>query len=76
MENELFKIMIFPKNKKGSNVVTLDNIDEYYCTDKMFYAHENLSNVTHYYAIDSIEEIMARPKELNLTLKETMPYLL
>jgi len=60
MEDKLYKIMIFPKNKKSS-VVTLDNIDEYYCTDKMFYAHENLSNITHYYSLDSIEEIMARP---------------
>lgn len=60
MEDVLYKIIIFPKNKK-SPIVTIDDVDEHYCTDKMFYAHENLSNVTHYYSLDSIEKIMARP---------------
>lgn len=65
---ELYKIFIYPKNKLTSNVATLDNVDEYYCTDKMFYAHENLSDVTHYYSLDNVEEIMARP--MNTKKKE------
>jgi hypothetical protein len=64
MEDKLYKILIFPKNKKESNITILDNVDEYYCTDKMFYAHENLSNVTHYYSLDSIEEIMVIPIQM------------
>lgn len=60
MEAELYKIIIFLRDILAE-AITLHNIEEHYCTDKMFYARDN-SGCAHYYLIDLIREIHVSPE--------------
>ena len=57
---ELYRVVIFQRDIIG-DVITLHNIEEHYCTDKMFYARDN-SGRAHYYLIDLIKEIHVSPE--------------